>query len=487
MNKKTFLLALALFLATGLVACNQAEPEEDYVPEVVENEVEPEVEEDDAPEEVTEAEGHATSRGGIDNEADLIEALSADSANRAWVAGLAADLHIEGPLVIEGEAQRHSGGEFTTTEDGAPVFARKLGFYIRDEVNGVPRVPVGAYSLTVDEGIIVNSPQAFFISDGPFIANVYADVHVNVPYFRLSGVRIFGNVTFASQEYFDTAVWQAWDSEVAHIDEGTDADADVDFVLYRSNTGFQGHDNATALVSSSDATANVSNVDPGFLVAGNIYIEGTSEPVIANGGHATARGGITDAETLMAVLSATDEQRAWVAGLGDSIEMDGPLVIEGNVLRHSGGGFSGTYARKIGFYIREEVGGVPRIPVGAHHLTVREGIIVNSPNAFFISEGPFIAEVHGDVYVNIPYFRLSGVRIHGDVIFANEHYRDTAIAQVWDSEVANIASDHDGIYDDIVLYQGNSGFGVIDSVAGHLNESNVDFAELVTGEIRIAE
>ena len=478
MNKKSFLLALALFLTVGLVACNGDDydnGEEEYTPGVIEED--PIDEEDEPDDENVDGPGHASSRGGITTEADLIEALSADSPYRAWVAGLGANIEMVGPLVLDGEAERHSAMEWS----GVP--ARKIGFYQRDTVNGVDRVPVGAWNLTVEEGIIVNSPQAFFISDGPFIAHVYADVHVNVPYFRLSGVRIFGNVTFATQEFFDTAVWQAWDSDVATIQEGNDEDYETEFVLYQSNTGFA----TNASLDSADASANVSNVDPGFLVAGNIYIEGDDEPVVTSGGHATARGGITDAETLTAVLSADDDARAWVAGLGDSIEMDGPLIIEGNVLRHSGNRFTGTYARKLGFYIRDEIGGVPRVPVGAHTLTVREGIIVNSPNTFFISEGEHIAEVHGNVYVNIPYFRLSGVRIHGDVIFANEHYRDTAIAQIWNSEDAVLAADHDGEYDDIPLYQGNAGFGVIDSVAGHLNESNVDFDYLVTGEIRIAE
>ncbi|MCL2558894.1 MAG: hypothetical protein FWE07_00280 [Turicibacter sp.] len=204
--------------------------------------------------------------------------------------------------------------------------------------------------------------------------------------------------------------------------------------------------------------------------------------------HATSRGGLQDGEELADALSADSEGRAWVAGLAADIEMEGPLYIEGDVERHSGGEWTEVYARKVGFYQRDEIGGVPRVPVGAWTLTVANGIIVNSPGTFFIAEGPFIGEVHGDVYVNVPYFRLSGVRIHGDIIFANEHYRDTATAQIWDSEIAAVADEHDGEYDGITLYQSNlgTGFGTISHADATQNVSNVDFSELVTGEIRIA-
>ena len=276
MKKKLFLLGLALFLTFVLVACGnddtdvaetETEPTVTAPSTETETEVAPtETEADDTETEVVEGPGHATSRGGITTEDALIEALSADSPNRAWVAGLASDIEMEGPLYITGEVEGHSGGEWS----GSPI--RKLGFYIRDEVNGVPRVPVGAWNLTVANGIVVNSPQAFFISDGPFIAHVYADVYVNVPYFRLSGVRVHGDLIFANEHYRDTAVFQIWDSEAAHIDEGADEDYETEFVLYRSNTGFQGHDNGAPLVSTSDATANVSNTDPSNLVTGEIRI-----------------------------------------------------------------------------------------------------------------------------------------------------------------------------------------------------------------------
>lgn len=217
------------------------------------------------------------------------------------------------------------------------------------------------------------------------------------------------------------------------------------------------------------------------------YAETTS--VIEGPGHATARGGIQDEAALADALSADSEMRAWVVGLAADITMEGPLYIEGSVERHSAMEWTGVYARKLGFYQRAEIGGVDRVPVGAWKLTVENGIIVDSPGTFFISEGPFLGEVHGDVYVNIPYFRLSGVVIHGDIIFANEHYRDTATAQMWDSEIAEIHTEihEEGVYDGITLYRGNAGFGTISHADATTNVSNVDFAEMVTGEIRIAE
>ena len=260
MKKKIFLIGLALFLTLGLAACDNDDIDANETEPIIT--VEP-TENTEPTEEIAEGPGHATSAGGITTEAALIEALSADSPNRAWVAGLAADIEMEGPLYFNGEAERHSAGNWS----GVP--ARKLGFYRREaELNGAQRVPIGAWSLTVENGIIVNSPQAFFISDGPFIADVFADVYVNVPYFRLSGVRIHGDLIFANEHYRDTAVFQIWDSEAADIQEGDDEDYDTEFVLYQSNTGFETY----ASLSSADATANVSNTDPSNLVTGEIRI-----------------------------------------------------------------------------------------------------------------------------------------------------------------------------------------------------------------------
>ena len=267
MKKQSFLVALALFLTFGLVACggtdNGDSGEQDQVAEQPEPAPEPEPEpepEEEPDDEVVDGPGHASSRGNIQTEAELRDALSADSEERAWVAGLGADIHVTGePLVIDGEVERHSGGQWTG------VLARKLGFYIRDEINGIPRVPVGARTLTVDEGIIVNSPNTFFISEGPFIAEVHGNVYVNSPYFRLSGVRIHGDIIFATEHYRDTATAQVWDSELAHIEEGEDPDYETDFVLYQGNSGF-------GTISHADATTNVSNIEFSEMVTGEIRI-----------------------------------------------------------------------------------------------------------------------------------------------------------------------------------------------------------------------
>ena len=270
MKKNLFLVTLALFLTTGLVACgnnNEPDPVENENNEPIELEEE---EIDNTPDEangieedeVIDGPGHASSHGGITDGNTLSEVLGAHGYERAWVAGLGSDLHMEGPLVIEGNVERHSAGEWSG------VYARKLGLYQRDTINGLNQVPIGAWTLTVDEGIIVNSPNAFFISDGPFMAEIHGDVHVNIPYFRLSGVRIHGDIIFANEEYRDSAVWQIWDPEVAEVREGDDEDYDTDVVLYQSNSGFATY----GPLSSADPTLNISNTEPSNLVTGEIRI-----------------------------------------------------------------------------------------------------------------------------------------------------------------------------------------------------------------------
>ena len=188
--------------------------------------------------------------------------------------------------------------------------------------------------------------------------------------------------------------------------------------------------------------------------------------------HATSAGG-NDAESMIAALSATGDERAWVFGLRDDIVVDGELHIDGYALKHSGGAWTeDTFERKVGFYIRDEVDGQARIPVGAFTLTVNEGIFVGAKNAYFLSDGPFLGQVNADVYVNAENFGLHGVQVNGDVIFATQELLDTAVAFMWDSAAAEILEGDGG---DIVLYRSNSGW-----VA-------VDFASMVNGEVRVAE
>lgn len=272
MKRKTLLGALALFLTLGLVACGNGDNVTDNdtssdVEETTDNDETSDTDEttDDEntdTEDVTDGPGYATAAGGITDADRLIDVLSADSPNRAWVAGLGADIVVDGPLYMDGDVEKHSAGEWTG------INARKIGFYQRDTVNGAHQVPVGAWSLTANEGIHVNSPQSYFISDGPFLGEVYGDVYVNVPYFRLTGVRINGDIIFATQEYMDTAIYQTWDSEVAEIKEGTDADGETDIVLYQSASGFE----TNGPLNSSDASANVSNAEPSDLVTGEIRL-----------------------------------------------------------------------------------------------------------------------------------------------------------------------------------------------------------------------
>ena len=429
--KKFLSMFAALAVFFGLAACGNTEAnvvEEPETEEVVEEE----------PAEEVDVVSHATSGGGSTAE-EMIEILGATSENRAWVFGLRDDIELDGELNIEGEVLKHSGGAWT---DG--IYERKVGMYRRDEVDGVARIPVGTFTLTVTEGINVYSNNTFFISDGPFVADVYADVFVNAPGFNLRGVTIHGDLVFASQEYMDSAFALAWDSETAEIQEGDGGD----IVLYRSNSGWV-------------------DADLADFVTGTISVDGVDAIT-----HATSGGGAT-AEEMIEVLGAESANRAWVFGLRDDIELDGELNIEGEVLKHSGGAWTdGIYERKVGMYRRDEVAGVNRIPVGTFTLTVTEGINVYSNNTFFISDGPFVADVFADVFVNAPGFNLRGVTIHGNLVFASQEYMDSAFALAWDSETAEIQEGDGG---DIVLYRSNSGW------------VDADLADFVTGSITVAE
>ena len=162
----------------------------------------------------------------------------------------------------------------------------------------------------------------------------------------------------------------------------------------------------------------------------------TEETTEENGEEATdaisnatsSRG--TTAEELIAGMSS---EGAWVFGLGDDIVLDGELVMDGEVRKHSGGEWTDLYERKIGFYERD----ADRNPIGSFTLTVTEGIIVNSPNAYFLSDGEYVGHVIGNVTVNTPDFRLMGVEIDGDLVFATEADMESATALVWDGEGFN--------------------------------------------------
>ena len=156
--------------------------------------------------------------------------------------------------------------------------------------------------------------------------------------------------------------------------------------------------------------------------------EENNEEVDAMSNPTSGRG--TTAEELIAGMSS---EGAWVFGLGDDIVVDGELVIEGEVLKHSGGEWTDLYERKIGFYQRD----ADRNPIGAFNLTVTEGIIVNSPNAYFLSDGEYVGQVIGNVTVNTPNFQLMGVEIDGDLVFATEADMESAKALVWDGEGFN--------------------------------------------------
>jgi len=178
----------------------------------------------------------------------------------------------------------------------------------------------------------------------------------------------------------------------------------------------------------------------GLAACGNNNTEGNNEPTTepteenneevadAISNPTSSRG--TTAEELIAGMSS---EGAWVFGLGDDIVVDGELVVEGEVLKHSSGEWTDSYERKIGFYQRD----ADRNPIGAFTLTVTDGIVVNSPNAYFLSDGEYVGHVIGNVTVNTPDFQLMGVEIDGDLVFATEADMESAKALVWDGEGFN--------------------------------------------------
>lgn len=166
-------------------------------------------------------------------------------------------------------------------------------------------------------------------------------------------------------------------------------------------------------------------------------VDATSNPTSARG------------DTAEALIEAMTPEGAWVFGLTSDITVDGELNIEGNVLKHSGGAWTDVYERKIGLYQRD----AERVPIGYFTLTVTEGINVNSPNTFFISDGPYVGQVNADIFVNTANFRLTGVQVNGNVVFASEELMNSAIGQSWNEDTETW--------------------------------EDVDFADLVVGEVRV--
>lgn len=159
--------------------------------------------EEPAVEDVTSA--PTSSRGETAEE--MIESLSAEGP---WVFGLADDITVDGALNIDGVVEMHSasGGGFTGEHK------RKVALYARD----ADRNPIGAWNLTVSDGIIVNSPNTMFLAEGDYIAEVRADFTINTDNFLAENVEIIGDVVFATQEAKDTATAARWNADTEEFE-----------------------------------------------------------------------------------------------------------------------------------------------------------------------------------------------------------------------------------------------------------------------------
>lgn len=128
-------------------------------------------------------------------------------------------------------------------------------------------------------------------------------------------------------------------------------------------------------------------------------------------------------ETPQALKDAMGYEGPWVFGLANNIDLSEPLIITGDVEKHSAGNWTGEYARKIGLYQNDS----DRNLIGLFTLTAPR-VEVNSPNMSFVGgdlDGE-IAVVKADVYVNAPGFTLDDTKIEGDLIFSSQEYFDSA-------------------------------------------------------------
>ena len=150
-------------------------------------------------------------------------------------------------------------------------------------------------------------------------------------------------------------------------------------------------------------------------------------------------------DTAEALVEGMSPEGAWVFGFGSDITVNGPLNIEGEIEKHSGGEWTGEHVRKLGLYQRD----ADRNPIGAFNLTVSEGIVVDSPNTMFLAEGDYTSDINADVLVNSENFRLENVHINGDLTFGSEAAMNSATAAIWN---ANTES-----FEDVPLSQVVSG------------------------------
>jgi len=170
---KIFLsVLLSALLLFSLAACGgaPAEPQNEHEAVIPANE----------PDAVTSASPNESG----DPEA-IIRNLSSDGY---WLIVVLNDVEIDREIIVS--------GEFHQRDDPAGPLYRKLALYAQDSNRNITEI----YTMTVP-GIVVESPN-FRIQNGIIKGNVY----VNAEGFDLFGAVIEGDLTFAKQEYMDSAL-----------------------------------------------------------------------------------------------------------------------------------------------------------------------------------------------------------------------------------------------------------------------------------------
>ena len=139
--------------------------------------------------EVAETEGteeDVVSTASISDQADVIEKALGTDGN--WIVAITGDVTFDSEVTV--------AGEFHDKGDASADIYRKLALYAQDE----NRVVTDEYKLTVPK-LVVESPN-FNIVNG----TVVGDIEVKANGFVLNGATVEGNITFATQEYKDSAV-----------------------------------------------------------------------------------------------------------------------------------------------------------------------------------------------------------------------------------------------------------------------------------------
>lgn len=175
-----FKLFLAMILSVSLLAACGSEDSE----ETTDDKAKEEVVEEEAAEEVEEADV-VTTASIVDEAGAFVDAVSADGT---WIIATLSDITIEEDVVV--------AGEFHDKADEASDIYRKIAAYTQDDDHNI----IDSFTITVPK-LTVQSENLNF--QGGTLAG---DVYVEANGFQLhETANIEGNLTFASQEFQDSA------------------------------------------------------------------------------------------------------------------------------------------------------------------------------------------------------------------------------------------------------------------------------------------